>query len=108
MPTRRISYLLPLQVEVFARDQRHSMAGKGAQSGPPAALQHGSSLYAIGSTTCRDPEALSALSTWMADVFGSYFSGQITRKRVRLFTEFVSRRLAAYAPVLAGLSLLRD
>jgi hypothetical protein len=25
-------------------------------------------------------------------------------KRVRLFTEFVSRRLAAYAPLLAGLS----
>jgi len=24
-------------------------------------------------------------------------------KRVRLFTEFVSRRLAAYAPLLAGL-----
>jgi DNA-binding transcriptional LysR family regulator len=33
-----------------------------------------------------------------------------TRKtrRVRLFTEFVSRRLAAYAPLLAGLSLSRD
>jgi DNA-binding transcriptional LysR family regulator len=29
-------------------------------------------------------------------------------KRVRLFTEFVSRRLAAYAPFLAGLSLSRD
>jgi DNA-binding transcriptional LysR family regulator len=29
-------------------------------------------------------------------------------KRVRLFTEFVSRRLAAYAPLLAGLSLSRD
>jgi hypothetical protein len=27
-------------------------------------------------------------------------------KRVRLFTEFVSRRLAAYVPLLAGLSLL--
>src|SRR3546814_7993173 len=26
-------------------------------------------------------------------------------KRVRLFTEFVSRRLAAYAPLLAGLSV---
>jgi hypothetical protein len=26
-------------------------------------------------------------------------------KRVGLFTEFVSRRLAAYAPLLAGLSL---
>jgi hypothetical protein len=25
-------------------------------------------------------------------------------KRVRLFTEFVSRRLAAYVPLLAGLS----
>jgi DNA-binding transcriptional LysR family regulator len=33
-----------------------------------------------------------------------------TRKttRVRLFTEFVSRRLAAYAPLLAGLSSSRD
>jgi len=33
-----------------------------------------------------------------------------TRKteRVRLFTEFVSRRLAAYAPLLAGLSISRD
>jgi DNA-binding transcriptional LysR family regulator len=29
-------------------------------------------------------------------------------KRVRLFTEFISRRLAAYAPLLAGLSLTRD
>ena len=29
-------------------------------------------------------------------------------KRVRLFTEFVSRRLAAYAPLLAGLSYSRD
>ena len=29
-------------------------------------------------------------------------------KRVRLFTEFVFRRLAAYAPFLAGLSLSRD
>jgi DNA-binding transcriptional LysR family regulator len=29
-------------------------------------------------------------------------------KRVRLFTAFVSRRLAAYAPLLAGLSLSRD
>lgn len=29
-------------------------------------------------------------------------------KRVRLFTEFVSRRLAAYAPLLAGLSLSPD
>lgn len=29
-------------------------------------------------------------------------------KRVRLFTEFLSRRLAAYVPLLAGLSLLRD
>ena len=29
-------------------------------------------------------------------------------KRVRLFTEFVSRRLAAYAPLLAGVSASRD
>jgi DNA-binding transcriptional LysR family regulator len=29
-------------------------------------------------------------------------------KRVRLFTEFISRRLAAYAPLLAGLSVPRD
>jgi DNA-binding transcriptional LysR family regulator len=29
-------------------------------------------------------------------------------KRVRLFTEFVSRRLAAYAPLLAGISISRD
>ncbi|MBZ9754556.1 LysR family transcriptional regulator [Mesorhizobium sp. ESP6-5] len=29
-------------------------------------------------------------------------------KRVRLFTEFVSRRLAAYAPLVAGLSVTRD
>jgi DNA-binding transcriptional LysR family regulator len=29
-------------------------------------------------------------------------------KRVRLFTEFVSRRLTAYAPLLAGLSVSRD
>jgi DNA-binding transcriptional LysR family regulator len=29
-------------------------------------------------------------------------------KRVRLFNEFASRRLAAYAPLLAGLSLSRD
>ena len=29
-------------------------------------------------------------------------------KRVRLFTEFVSSRLAAYAPLLAGLSISRD
>jgi hypothetical protein len=29
-------------------------------------------------------------------------------KRVRLFTEFVSRRLAAYAPLLAGLAISRD
>lgn len=29
-------------------------------------------------------------------------------KRVRLFTEFVSRRLAAHAPLLAGLSISRD
>jgi DNA-binding transcriptional LysR family regulator len=29
-------------------------------------------------------------------------------KRVRLFTEFVSRRLVAYAPLLAGQSMLRD
>jgi DNA-binding transcriptional LysR family regulator len=29
-------------------------------------------------------------------------------KRVRLFTEFVSRRLAAYAPLLSGLSVSRD
>ena len=29
-------------------------------------------------------------------------------KRVRLFTEFVSHRLAAYAPLLAGLSVSRD
>lgn len=29
-------------------------------------------------------------------------------KRVRLFTEFVSRRLAAYAPLLAGLSVSHD
>jgi DNA-binding transcriptional LysR family regulator len=29
-------------------------------------------------------------------------------KRVQLFTEFVSRRLAAYAPLLAGLSYSRD
>ncbi|GKQ49392.1 LysR family transcriptional regulator [Bradyrhizobium sp. Ce-3] len=29
-------------------------------------------------------------------------------KRVRLFTEFVSRRLAAYAPLLAGLSISRN
>lgn len=29
-------------------------------------------------------------------------------KRVRLFTAFVSRRLAAYAPRLAGLSVSRD
>jgi DNA-binding transcriptional LysR family regulator len=29
-------------------------------------------------------------------------------KRVRLFTEFVSRRLAAYAPLLAGLSASND
>jgi hypothetical protein len=29
-------------------------------------------------------------------------------KRVRLFTEFVSRRLAAYAPLLAGLSISSD
>jgi len=33
-----------------------------------------------------------------------------TRKteRVRLFTEFLSRRLAAYAPLLAGLSMSHD
>jgi hypothetical protein len=29
-------------------------------------------------------------------------------KRVRLFTEFASRRLAAHAPLLAGLSTSRD
>ena len=29
-------------------------------------------------------------------------------KRVRLFTEFISRRLAAYVPLLAGLSKLSD
>jgi hypothetical protein len=29
-------------------------------------------------------------------------------KRVRLFTEFVSRRLSVYAPLLAGLSVPRD
>jgi len=29
-------------------------------------------------------------------------------KRVRLFTEFISRRLTAYAPLLAGLSISRD
>ncbi|KWV55540.1 hypothetical protein AS156_05655 [Bradyrhizobium macuxiense] len=29
-------------------------------------------------------------------------------KRVRLFTEFLSRRLAAYAPLLAGLSPSSD
>jgi DNA-binding transcriptional LysR family regulator len=29
-------------------------------------------------------------------------------KRVRLFTEFISRRLAAYAPLLSGLSVSRD
>jgi hypothetical protein len=29
-------------------------------------------------------------------------------KRVRLFTNFLSRRLAAYAPLLAGLSVPRD
>jgi DNA-binding transcriptional LysR family regulator len=29
-------------------------------------------------------------------------------KRVQIFTEFVSRRLAAYAPLLAGLSVSRD
>jgi hypothetical protein len=29
-------------------------------------------------------------------------------KRVRLFTEFVSRRLAAHASLLAGLSMSRD
>ena len=29
-------------------------------------------------------------------------------KRVRLFTEFVSHRLAGYAPLLAGLSISRD
>jgi len=29
-------------------------------------------------------------------------------KRVRLFTEFISRRLAAYAPLLGGLSMSRD
>lgn len=29
-------------------------------------------------------------------------------KRVRLFAEFISRRLAAYAPLLAGLSISRD
>jgi DNA-binding transcriptional LysR family regulator len=29
-------------------------------------------------------------------------------KRVRLFTEFISRSLAAYAPLLAGLSISRD
>jgi DNA-binding transcriptional LysR family regulator len=29
-------------------------------------------------------------------------------KRVRLFTEFVSRRLAAYAPLLAELSVSHD
>jgi DNA-binding transcriptional LysR family regulator len=29
-------------------------------------------------------------------------------KRVQLFTEFISRRLAAYAPLLAGLSVSRD
>jgi len=29
-------------------------------------------------------------------------------KRVRLFTEFVSRRFAAYAPLLAGLSSSSD
>jgi hypothetical protein len=33
-----------------------------------------------------------------------------TRKteRVRLFTEFISRRLATYAPLLAGLSVSRE
>ena len=29
-------------------------------------------------------------------------------KRVRLFTEFVSRRLVVHAPLLAGLSVSRD
>ena len=29
-------------------------------------------------------------------------------KRVRLFTEFVSHRLATYAPLLAGLSVSRN
>lgn len=29
-------------------------------------------------------------------------------KRVRLFTDFMSRRLAAHAPLLAGLSISRD
>ena len=29
-------------------------------------------------------------------------------KRVRLFTDFVSRRFAAYAPLLAGVSVSRD
>jgi DNA-binding transcriptional LysR family regulator len=29
-------------------------------------------------------------------------------KRVRLFTEFVSRRLASYAPLISGLSISRD
>src|SRR6476660_1238042 len=29
-------------------------------------------------------------------------------KRVRLFTEFISHRLAGYAPLLAGLSISRD
>jgi hypothetical protein len=31
-----------------------------------------------------------------------------TTKRVRLFTEFVSRRLATYVQLLAGLSCSRD
>src|ERR1700752_1202007 len=71
----------------------------------------------LGMTTLpccvRDPDPLLArLPGTDLHMYGTLWlltQGETRKtKRVRLFTEFVSRRLAAYAPLLAGLSISGD
>jgi putative tryptophan/tyrosine transport system substrate-binding protein len=53
------------------------------------------------------PEALDLLARQLVEAHVDVIVA-IATPAVRLFTEFVSRRLAAYAPLLAGLPLSRD
>jgi hypothetical protein len=60
----------------------------------------------------RTIRKIAVQSSTLATVHGTLWlltQGETRKtKRVRLFTEFISRRLAAYASLLAGQSISRD
>jgi DNA-binding transcriptional LysR family regulator len=84
---------------------------------PDAEAQIAAARQGIGMTTLpcfvgdADPQLVRAPGTalHMGGTLWLLTQGQTRKtKRVQLFTEFVARRLAAYAPLLAGLSIPTD